>query len=195
MKLIKKKEHLILHDKNIIKGLLLLALPVMLNNIIKAFHDVVDTFLVSNINDVESAVSAQISAIGFVSPILTICQALAIGMMTAGTALMSQYIGAEDKKRASKVSAQLLMLCGIVGVIFNILLFFLAPSILRMMDAQGELFDYSLKYIRIRSFELVGLFIFYAYQATRQSEGDTVTPVIINGTSIILNIIFTVIFI
>ena len=195
MKTTRNKEHLILHDKNIVKGILLLALPVMLNNIIKAFHDVVDTFLVSKMDAAESAVSAQISAIGFVSPIMTICQALAIGMMTAGTALMSQYIGAKKEDRASKVSGQLLMLCGLVGIIFNILLFFLAPSILKLMDAQGALYDYSLTYIRIRSFELTGLFIFYAYQATRQSQGDTLTPGIINGSSIILNIILTAIFI
>ena len=195
MKITKNKEHLILHDKNIIKGILLLALPVMLNNIIKAFHDVIDTFLVSKIDAAESVVSAQIAAIGFVSPIMTICQALAIGMMTAGTALMSQYIGAKKEDRASKVSGQLLMLCTVVGIIFNILLFFLAPTILKLMDAQGSLYDYSLTYIRIRSFELTGLFIFYAYQATRQSQGDTVTPVIINGTSIVLNIILTAIFI
>ncbi len=195
MKTTRNKEHLILHDKNIVKGILLLALPVMLNNIIKAFHDVVDTFLVSKMDAAESAVSAQISAIGFVSPIMTICQALAIGMMTAGTALMSQYIGAKKEDRASKVSGQLLMLCGLVGIIFNVLLFFLAPSILKLMDAQGALYDYSLTYIRIRSFELTGLFIFYAYQATRQSQGDTLTPVIINGSSIILNIILTAIFI
>lgn len=195
MKITKNKEHLILHDKNIVKGILLLALPVMLNNIIKAFHDVVDTFLVSNINDAEEIVSAQISAIGFVSPIMTICQALAIGMMTAGTALMSQYIGAKKEDKASKVSGQLMMLCGVVGVIFNILLYFLAPTILHMMDAEGHLYDYSLSYIRIRSFELTGLFIFYAYQATRQSQGDTVTPVIINGTSIVLNIVLTSVFI
>ena len=195
MKITKNKEHLILHDKNIVKGILLLALPVMLNNIIKAFHDVVDTFLVSKIEGPESVISAQIAAIGFVSPIMTICQALAIGMMTAGTALMSQYIGAKKEDRAGKVSGQLLMMCTVVGIVFNILLFFLAPTILKLMDAQGSLYDYSLTYIRIRSFELTGLFVFYAYQATRQSQGDTVTPVIINGTSIFLNIILTAIFI
>ena len=195
MKITKNKEHLILHDKNIVKGILLLALPVMLNNIIKAFHDVIDTFLVSHINDAEEIVSAQISAIGFVSPIMTICQALAIGMMTAGTALMSQYIGAKKEDRAGKVSGQLLMLCTIVGLFFNVLLYFMAPTILHWMDAEGYLYDYSLTYIRIRSFEQTGLFIFYAYQATRQSQGDTVTPVIINGTSIILNIVLTALFI
>lgn len=189
------KTHLILNDKNIIKGILLLSLPIMLNNIIKAFHDVVDTFMISKMDELPEIVSAQMGAIGFVMPIFNICQALAIGMMTAGTALMSQYIGAKKPEKASKVSGQLLLLCAIVGVIFNAILYFLAPTILRLMNAETYLFDYSLQYLRIRSFELSSLFIFYAYQSTRQSQGDTVTPVIINSSSIVVNIIFTAIFI
>lgn len=190
-----KKQHLILHDKNIIKGILILAIPVMLNNVVKALHDIIDTFLVSKMEGPSSVISAQISAIGFVSPIITICQALAIGMMTAGTALMSQYIGAKNEEKARKVSGQLLLLCTLVGIIFNIGLYLLSPYILNLMNAQGALYDYSLLYIRIRSFELTGLFIFYSYQATRQSQGDTVNPVIINVISVVLNIILTTIFI
>ena len=189
------KANLILNDKNIIKGLLLLSLPIMLNNVIKAFHDVVDTFMVSKMVDIPEKISAQMAAIGFVAPIFNICQALAIGMMTAGTALMSQYIGAKKEEKASKVSGQLLLLCAIVGVIFNAILFFSAPQILKLMHAEDYLYQYSLKYLRIRSFELSALFIFYAYQSTRQSLGDTLTPVIINTSSIFVNIIFTAIFI
>ena len=190
-----KKQHLILHDKNIIKGILILAIPVMLNNVVKALHDIVDTFLVSQMEGPTEIISAQISAIGFVSPIINICQALAIGMMTAGVALMSQYIGAGKEDKARKVSGQLLLLCTIVGIIFNIVLYFLSPAILTLMNAEGELFNYSLTYIRLRSFELTGLFIFYSYQATRHSQGDTVNPVIINVISVVLNIILTTIFI
>lgn len=189
------KTDLILNDKNIIKGLLLLSFPIMFNNVIKAFHDVVDTFMVSKMNEIPEKISAQMAAIGFVTPIFNICQALAIGMMTAGTALMSQYIGAKKNDKASKVSGQLLLLCAIVGVIFNVILFFSAPQILKAMNAEEYLYDYSLQYLRIRSFELSSLFIFYAYQSTRQSQGDTLTPVIINSSSILVNVIFTAIFI
>ncbi len=189
------KTDILLKDKNIIKGILILSIPLMLNNILKAFHDFVDTFMVSKINDLPAKVNAQISAIGFVSPIFNICQALAIGMMTAGAALMSQYIGAKKEEKASKVSSQLFLLCAIVGLIFNVLLYFLAPTILKLMNAEEYLFQYSLQYLRIRSFELSALFIFYAYQSTRQSLGDTITPVVINVISIFVNIIFTALFI
>lgn len=190
-----KKKNLILYDNNIMKGLLLLSLPIMLNNIIKALNDFVDTFMVSKIVDLPEIVSAQISSIGFVAPIMSMCQALAIGLMTAGAALMSQYVGAKKDDKASVVSGQLLVLCAVAGLLFNILLYILAPGILKLMNATGHLYKYSLSYLRIRSFEMSALFMFYAYQATRQSQGDTVTPVIINVSSILLNIIFTALFI
>ena len=181
--------------KNILKGILLLALPIMFNNIVKAFHDVVDMLVVGKMDAPADIVSNQIAAIGFVGPVISIFQALAMGVMIAGAALMSQYIGAKKQEEAKKISGQLLIICAIIGVVFNILLYFLCPTILKWMNAEANLYEYSLIYLRIRSFEMTGLFIFFAYQATRQSMGDTVMPVVWNVLSIISNIILTCIFV
>ncbi|MBQ8292779.1 MAG: MATE family efflux transporter [Bacilli bacterium] len=189
------KQKRILYDKNILKGIFLLALPIMFNNIVKALHDVVDMFVVGQMDAPADIVSDQIAAIGFVGPVLSIFQALALGVMIAGSALMSQYIGAKKKEDANKISGQLLIICTIIGLLFNVLLYLLCPTILKLMNAEANLYDYSLAYLRIRSFEMIGLFIFFAYQATRQSMGDTVMPVIFNVISIILNIVLTCIFV
>ncbi len=192
---IDSKQRRILYDKNILKGILLLALPIMFNNIVKAFHDVVDMLVVGKMDAPADIVSNQIAAIGFVGPVISIFQALAMGVMIAGAALMSQYIGAKKEEDAKKISGQLLLICTIIGVVFNILLYFLCPTILRWMNAEANLYEYSLIYLRIRAFEMTGLFIFFAYQATRQSMGDTVMPVVWNVLSIISNIILTCIFV
>ena len=63
------------------------------------------------------------------------------------------------------------------------------------INPTSDLFSYSLSYVRYRSFELIGLFIFYAFQASRQSLGDTFTPVVLNAIAIVLNIILTSFFI
>ena len=192
---IDNKQRRILYDKNILKGILLLALPIMFNNIVKAFHDVVDMLVVGKMDAPADVVSNQIAAIGFVGPVISIFQSLAMGVMIAGAALMSQYIGAKRKEDASKISGQLLIICTVIGIVFNILLYFLCPTILKWMNAEESLYEYSLIYLRIRSFEMTGLFIFFAYQATRQSMGDTVMPVVWNVLSIISNIVLTCIFI
>ena len=189
----KDKTKLILKDKKIMKSLLLLSLPIMASNILKSLHDIVDMYFVSNIEGSKEAVEAQVSAITVTGPIIMICQALALGLMVAGSALMSQYIGANKIDKAKKVSGQLLLLCVAIGLIFNVLLYFLTPSILVAMGSEvgSELYTYSVYYVRYRSFELIGLFVLYSFQATRQSTGDTVTPVVLNGVTVILNIILT----
>ena len=192
---IDSKQYRILHDKNILKGLFILALPIMFNNIVKALHDVVDMLVVGSMDAPEEIISDQIAAIGFVGPVIQIFNALALGVMIAGSAIMSQYIGAKKKDTAQKVSGQLLIICIVIGIIFNALLFILSPTILKMMNAEANLYEYSLTYLRIRSFEMTGLFIFFTYQATRQSLGDTIMPVVWNVLSIVLNIFLTYVFV
>ena len=185
------KQHYILHDKNIIKGLLILSMPVIFSNILKSVHDIVDMYFVAKIDMPIEVVDAQTAAITVTASIMMLFQALAIGLMVAGGALMSQYLGAKNPTSARRVSGQLLLSCTVIGIICNIVLYFFAPGIMRLMNAEGLIFEYSVIYLKYRSFELTGLFIFYAYQATRQSTGDTLTPVILNSASIILNIILT----
>jgi putative MATE family efflux protein len=138
---------------------------------------------------------SQIASITITASIIAISQALAMGMMIAGTALISQYLGAKKVQDAKKVASQLLILSTGIGIVFNILLFFLTPAIMNSMGATGDTFAYSVQYVRIRSFEMVPLFIFYAFHASRQSSGDTSTPVYLNTGSILLNILLTWIFV
>jgi len=192
---VEAKKDAILYGKNIVKTFLILALPIMFSSIIKTAHDMVDMYVVANIKDAKSIVDAQVAAISFTTPIISVVQGLAMGLMIAGTALMSQNIGAKQYAKAKRISGQLMLLCVFIGILFNILLYILAPNIIRMMNAEEELFIYSVRYVRVRSFELSGLFIFFAFQATRQSMGDTLSPVIFNIISIIINIILTMLFV
>ena len=189
----KDKTFLILKDKNIFKSIIILALPIMFSNVLKSVHDIVDMYFVANCDLPSDTVNAMVSAITVTNPIIMIFQSLAIGLMIAGTAIMSQYIGANKYEKARKTSSQLLILCTTIGVIFNIILFFATGPILELMNASDkpEVFKYAKQYIQIRSFEMTGLFMFYAYQSTRQSMGDTVSPVILNVASILVNILLT----
>ena len=85
----KDKSFLILKDNRIIRSILLLSLPIMISNILKSLHDIVDMYFISNINDKVEIVEAQVSAITVTGPIMQICQALALGLMIAVPAIIS----------------------------------------------------------------------------------------------------------
>jgi putative MATE family efflux protein len=183
-----KRRYMILKDSNIARGLFILALPVMLNNFIRTFHDLIDMFFVAKIADYGKE---SIAAIQITFPITFMYIALAMGLGIAGTALISQLYGNNQIEQAKKYSAQLVFISVLLGVILNILAFFLAEPIMRLMGAEGYTLVESSKYLRIRSFELPFLFLFFAFTSIRQASGDTITPVILGVIATVINIALT----
>ena len=182
------RRYLILKDPNIYKGLILLALPVMLNNFIKTIHDLVDMFFVAKIPNYSAE---AVSSISITFPVLFTFLSLGIGVSIAGTSLISQLVGSAQINEAKRYAANLFLLSLVIGLSLNILSYFGAPSIMKMMGAEGYLLAHSVSYLQIRSFELIFVFIFFAFTSIRQADGDTVTPVIFGIITIILNIILS----
>ncbi len=182
------KRYLILKDPNIKRGLFILALPIMLNNFIKTIHDVVDIFFVSRV--IEDSASG-VGAISATFPVIFMFIALGIGISIAGTALISQLVGSNQLLEAKKYATNLIYISVILGVLLLLLAFFGAPLVMKLMGAEGFLLEKSITYLRIRAFELPLLFSFFAFQAIRQSTGDTVTPVIFGIITVVLNIILS----
>lgn len=187
---IERKSNLILHDNPIWKGIVALALPVFLANILKTLHDIVDGIFLGQIADEAVATSMQ-SAVALTWPIFFIFISFGMGLSVAGNALVGQYMGNKDYDNAKRYATNTIYLSIVLGVAFTILSYSLAPTILGLMGAQGSDLEYAILYMRIRSFELPILFLSYAFQAIRRSTGDTVTPVLISSFAIIINIILT----
>lgn len=187
-----RNRHLVLHDHNIYKGLLIIAIPLMINNFIKTIHDVIDMFFVGSIPQYGTD---AIAAIQLTFPVVFTFVSLGIGLSVAGTALISQNVGSGQYKEARKYASQLVVLSLITGIILNVISYFGAPLIMRLMGADGYILENSVKYLQIRSFELPVVFVFFAFTAIRQSSGDTITPVIYGIVTVILNIILTPIFV
>lgn len=183
-----RKQHLILKDPNIYKGLLVLAIPLMLNNLIKTLHDVIDMFFVSEIPGFSTE---AINSISLTFPVFFTYLSLGIGLSAAGTALISQHVGSKQIDKAKRYASNLFIISIILGIILNVVAFFIAEPIMRLMGTDGFTLENSVKYLKIRAFELPFVFIFFAFTATRQSSGDTVTPVIYGVITVVLNIILS----
>ncbi|AUD64754.1 hypothetical protein BK011_03325 [Tenericutes bacterium MZ-XQ] len=183
-----KKQHLILNDPNIYKGLLILSIPLMLNNLIKTLHDVVDMFFVSEIPGYSTE---AINSISLTFPVFFTYISLGIGLSSAGTALISQQVGSKQMFQARKYASNLFVIALILGLLLNVGAYFFAEPVMRLMGTEGFVLENSTKYLRIRAFELPFLFILFAFTAIRQSSGDTVTPVIYGVITVVINIILS----
>lgn len=187
----KEKNYLLLQEKKIYQAFLYLALPVMAANLLKSVHDLVDTYF---IGQMENSVAAQ-AGISITWPLLNIFLSLSAGLAVAGVAIISQFLGAKDKDSAKEYSGILFVLSLGIGAVVNLLLYLFSPLVLTLMGAEGGVYDAGLVYLQVRSFEMIFLFLFTAFQSMRQARGDTVTPVVFSVISIIINIILTALFI
>jgi putative MATE family efflux protein len=182
------RRYLILKDKNIYKGLLILALPLMLNNLIRTIHDLVDMYFVKDIAGFETE---AVNSIAVTFPVLFTFISLGMGLGIAGTSLISQFVGSNQREDAKNYATNLFVIALLIGVALNILAYFGSPIVMELMGNTGFTLEKSSNYLKIRSFELSLLFMFYAFTAIKQADGDTATPVIYGVSMIIINIILT----
>jgi len=183
-----RKRYLILKDPNIIKGLLILSFPLMINNLIRTLHDVIDTYFVSQI---EGYTNEAINSISTTFPVTFMYISFGMGLGIAGTALISQFYGANQIDTARKYATHLSVIAIIIGVVLTIVSLIFAPLIMRLIGAEGYVLTHSVEYLRIRALELPFLFLFFAFSSMRQSSGDTITPVILGVIAMIINIILS----
>jgi putative MATE family efflux protein len=176
-----KKRDMILNGK-MSRIIIRLAFPLMLNNLIQTIYNITDTYFVSNLGDTE------VAATGFVWNLIFLVISLGLGLSIAGRSMIAQYVGAHDEETARRTEAQLFSFLAVIGMGFSILFFFLAPPILKLMGAEGDLYRYSLSYMRIIMLGMPFSYLYFAFSSIKNARGDMVTPMVISAVSVALNI-------
>ena len=199
-----KKQNLerILHHPSLLKGIVMMAIPVFLNNFLKSLHDMVDAIFVARMDvGSQATLDAALAALNIHWPVFNLFMALAAGLGIATVAMVSQYVGAGRKDLASSYASKLITLAIIFAVIVSGIFILTSDQVIGfnlfayLMGARGEALGFAGEYFRIRSYEFILVFIFIVYQSVRQATGETLYPVILNMGGIFVNIILTWLFV
>ena len=176
------KRNMIL-EGNLIHAILMLAIPVMLNSFIQSMYNLTDTFWLGRIGTESQA------AITLVSPMQNILINFGAGITTAGSILISQYLGAKQDKQANSM-ANHICICSMVFSVFCAIFCWLAtPAIVSWLGAEGSIYNYGIKYLRIVVLDLPFLFMINLYTSVKQSQGDTLRPMFLNLLGVSINLI------
>lgn len=165
------------------KAIWTLGLPVMTGMAVQTLYSIVDMLFVARIS-----VNA-IAALGFNLPLFWMAMGISFGLGTGVTAVIARFIGAKDHKAATNVAEHGLLLGLIIGGIFSAAGLLFGKDILILLGTPEELLGDTLSYFRVISggfiFMITGIFL----RSIFSGEGDTRTPVKIQVTSTVLNII------
>lgn len=182
-----EKRTLIL-EGNLFKAILILAVPVMINSFIQSMYNLTDTFWLGKIGTDSQA------AITLVSPVQNILINFGAGITTAGSILISQYLGAKQDKDANRM-ANHICVCSLVFAVFCALFcWIITPSIVGWLGADGDIYGYGVSYLRIVVCDLPFLFMINLYTSVKQSQGDTVRPMLLNLLGVLINMVLDPLF-
>lgn len=170
--------------------LIKLALPIILGNAIQTVYQITDMFWVSRLSDGDLAVAS----INFVWPVIFVMISFGIGMNIAGISIISQFIGLNKTRQASMVAGQLVSFSLVFSVVLAFVGLLRGQWLLELLGAEGAILNNSWTFLRIIFAGAPMMFVFFAFQSIKQGQGDTTTPMLLAGSSVILNIILDPIF-
>ena len=186
-KLSSDKVNMIL-EGNLVKAILTLAIPIVINSFIQTMYNLTDTFWLGQIG------TAPMAAITLVSPVQNIIINFGTGITTAGAVLISQYIGAKEHKQAASMANHILVCSLLFSLACAALCFLATPAIVTWLGAEGDILDMGITYLKIVVLDMPFLFTINLYTAVRQAQGDTLRPMLLNLLGISLNLILDPLF-
>jgi putative MATE family efflux protein len=127
------------------KGVILLAIPMVLEMLMESIFALVDLNFVGHLEQSSYA----IQAVGLTESVITIVYSIAIGISMAATAVVARRIGEKDAVAAAKAGMQAIIIAFVINTIISIFGFIYAKDILLLMGASVEAAEYGVNFTRI----------------------------------------------
>lgn len=174
-------------EGGVIRTMFLLGWPMMLSSLLQTLYNLADMFWLGRLPQEEAKIA--VAAINFTWPVVFFFISFAGGLGRGGIPIISQYIGSNDRERANHYTGQIFGVVIIIAVAMAIIGSIFAYPLFALIGAKGELLTTATTYGSIIFLGLPFMFIVMGGGGVISAEGDTVTPLLISGVSVIINII------
>ena len=166
------------------KALWKLSIPMMLGMSVQSLYMLIDTLLISRIVG-----ETSMAALGFAFPYLFIIMGITFGLGSGATAVIAQFIGGDEKQKANSTAEHILIVGILLGIILNLLSFFIGDKLILIQGANQMTLIYALDYFYIivagSIFMILGVF----FRSILSGEGDTIFSMKVLGAGTLINII------
>ncbi len=184
-----EKETNKLTEGPILKSLITLSIPIIFANILQTAYQLTDTFWVGRLGTV------AVAAVSLSFPVIFLLISLGGGLAMAGTILVAQYKGKENREAVDHITSQTLLLVIFISLILAAIGYLLSPLLIHLMGAESGVFTSAVSYLKISFIGIVFVFSFMVFQSLMRGVGDVKTPAIIVLGTVLLNLVLDPLFI
>ena len=161
---------------SIVKGLLTIAIPIMIMNVMQSLFNIIDMRILK-MYDTELTVGA----VGTCGYIISLMTGLVVGLSSGANVVIARFIGQGDKDKVERSIGTALLLAASGGVILSILGVSLAEVILTWMNCPEKLLPYSTLYFRLYFAGIPIQMVYNSTAAILRSTGDSKRPMLFRG--------------
>lgn len=131
-------------EGSITKNILFFSIPLILGNLLQQLYSTVDSIIVGNFVG-----SNALAAVGSSTSLICLLIAFSQGASVGAGVIVSQYLGAGEKKRLHDAIHTALAVAVILGLILTVGGMILSAPLLRWMNTPEEVFGDSVTYLKV----------------------------------------------
>lgn len=177
-------------EGSVFKNIFLFSIPLILGNLLQQMYNAVDSIIVGNYVG-----SSGLAAVGSSTTIISLLIAFSMGASTGAGIIVSQFLGAKDKKRIQISVHTALGISIVLGIILSILGFIFTPKILILMRTPQNVINESIIYMKIYSLGLAFSVVYNMGAGILNAAGNSKQPLYYLGAASFLNIFLDILFI
>ncbi len=160
-----------LSEGNVVRNLILFAIPFIFSNLIQSLYNVADMIIVGQFSG-----TISMSGVNIGGQITNIVTNLVIGLAAGATVLIGQYLGAGQKKALEETIGTLFSALLVAAVVLSVVMIGLRVPILRMIQTPTESFDEANRYLSITMAGTIFIFGYNALSSVMRGMGDSRRP-------------------
>lgn len=173
-------------DRLLLRELLVLAIPVLVEQLLHMLVGLNDTYLANHLPRDAAAAGA---AVGNISYFLWFFGLLVGSVGTGSTAIIARAKGARHRSLANSVTGQSVSAAVILGAVVGLFVFIFAKPIIDATQLQGQAPVFALSYLRMLSATLPFTMVMLIAGSCLRGGGDTLTPAVVMVLVDIINMV------
>lgn len=184
----KNKQNML--EGNVLKSIIIFALPIMLSSLLQYNYSLVDNIIVGRYVSTNA-----LAAVGNVGSINSFIIGAALGLTSGFTIPVAHGFGARDKKKVSKYAGSSIVVAGTIGLVIVVVAHIISTPLLRLIGTPKEIINLSAAYVNILYFAVPLQMLSNNFTAISRAVGESKKPLYFYIVSVIVNFILDMIFV
>ena len=174
----------------ITRGLLGFALPLILGNLLQQLYNLADTWVVGRFIG-----EGALAAVGSSYTLMTFLTSILLGLCMGSSVYFSIQYGRQDPDRLRNGIFQSFLLIGGLTLLLNLTVYLALDGILVLLQIPPDILGLTKEYLQWIFAGMVATFLYNFFANLLRSVGDSATPLVFLGISVVLNIGLDILFV